>query len=66
MEGHNHLLGTIQVVGISRRVGMRIFSIVEGSDFVFGQIRGFVQWLLEGQGLRLLHRLRKLKGAEGW
>lgn len=30
LEGHNHLWGTSHAVGTSRRVGIRIFSIVVG------------------------------------
>lgn len=59
VEGHSHLVGTMQAVGISIRVGMRTFSIVGGLDFVSGQCRGFEQWLLVGQVLRLLRRLRR-------
>lgn len=52
-------------MGISMIVGMRIFSIVGDLGFVFDQIRGFEQLLLEGQGLHLLRRRRKLEGEGG-
>jgi len=63
VEGQSHLAGVSQVVGTSMRVGMRIFSIVGGLGFVAGQFRECGQWLLTGQGLHLLHRLKMLVGA---
>lgn len=63
VEGQSHLAGESQVVGTSIRVGIRIFSIVGGLGFVGGQFRGCGQWLLTGQGLRLLHRLKMPVGA---
>lgn len=62
--GHNHLAGTIQIVGTSIRVGIKIFSIVGDLGFGGGQIRGFEQWLLVGRGQRLLRRLKML--IEAW
>ena len=59
-EDHNHLAGISQVVGISIIVGRRIFSIVGGLVFVSGHFRGFGRWQLGGQGLRWLHRLKRL------
>lgn len=61
--GHSHFAGTSQVVGTSMRVGRRIFSIVGGLGSVDGRSRGFGRSLLVGQGLRLLHRLRKREGV---
>lgn len=63
--GHSHLLGTNQVVGISMRVGSKIFNIVGGLSFVNGQSRGYEQLLRGVQGLHLLHRLKMLKGGGG-
>lgn len=41
--GHSHLAGANQVVGMSIRVGMRIFSIVGGLGFGGDQSHGFEQ-----------------------
>lgn len=57
--GHSHLAGTSQVVGTSISVGIRIFSIATGLGFEGGLCRGFGQWLLEGLGPRLPHKLRR-------
>lgn len=56
--GQSHLAGTIQVTGTSMKVAIRISSIVTGSGFAGGRSRGYGQWLLVKQGLRLLHMLR--------
>lgn len=65
VEGHSHFGFVNHVVGISIRVGIRIFSIVAGSGFGGGLSRVFVQQRLEGQDLRLLHKLRRPEEAWG-
>merc|ERR1712035_236994 len=59
--GHNHLAETSQVVGTSMRVGIRIFSIVEGLGFGGDRCRGFERWLLVGRALHLLRRLKMMR-----
>lgn len=63
--GHSHLPGTNQAVGMSMRVGSKIFSIVEDLSFVYGQSRGYEQWLREGQVLHLPHRPKMLEEGGG-
>lgn len=63
--GQSHLAGAPQAVGISIRVGIRIFSIVRGLGFGVDQFRGCGRWLLEGQGRHLLRRLKMLGGVWG-
>lgn len=58
--GHNHFKGVNQIVGISMSVGAIIFSTVEDLGFVGGRFHGFGRLLPVEQGLRLLHRLRRL------
>lgn len=69
--GQSHLAGANQVVGMSMRVGIRIFSIVGGLGFEGGRSREYGRLQLVGQGLHLLHRLRMPGGAlvrlrSGW
>lgn len=47
--GHSHLVGDNQMVGMSIRVGIKIFSIVGGLSFVNDLNRGFGQWLQVGR-----------------
>lgn len=60
--GHNHLAGVSQAVGISIRVGMRIFNIVGGLSFLGGRSHGYGRLLLAVLGPRLLHRPRMQEG----
>lgn len=52
-------------VGMSIRVGIRIFSIVVSLSFLSGLCYGFVRWLLVGLALCLLHRLKMLVTVRG-
>lgn len=56
----SHFFGHAHASGISAKVGMRIFSIARGSGFLGGQSRGSARWQREVQGLRLLHRPKRL------
>lgn len=57
--GHNHLLDVNHIVGRRNKVGIRIFSIVEGLGLVCGLSRGYGLWLLVGPVLHSLHKRRK-------
>lgn len=49
--GHSCLVGDSQIVGISIRVGTRIFNIVRGLSFVGGRYHGCELLLPGGLGL---------------
>lgn len=58
-----HLGWANHVVGISMIVGIRIFSIEEGSSSVAGLSHGFGRSLPEEQDLRLPRRRRRPGGV---
>lgn len=64
VSDHSRLFGRSQVVGISRIVGRRIFSIVKCLRLEDGLCRGYGKLLQVRPSPHLLHMLRKL--AEVW
>lgn len=58
--GHSCFGLQIMIVGSNMTVGIKIFNIVKGLNFVGGLNHGFVRMLLVMRVLCLLRRLRKI------
>ena len=63
VEGHNHLMGIIQIIGKNIIIGIKIFIIVRGSKSLSGRNRGSGPWLQVKRGLHLLRKLKMLRAA---
>lgn len=63
--GQSHFGPDSQIVGRSIRVGSRTFSIGEDLGSEDGLCRECVRWQRGGLALRLLHRLKMLRGSSG-